>query len=193
MLAARGHEVTGIDPAAAMLDIARQRPGGEKVRWIDGDILAVGTAECFDLVLMTGHVFQVFLDDDQVLAVFSSVRRHLEDGGRLVFESRNPLARAWERWTPEQSFRTIEHPAMGTVETWHEVIDVRVGRVSFRTCTRVGGQNKPTISQSTLAFRDHAEIERLLHKTGFADVSALGGWDGQSFSARSSEIITIAR
>ncbi len=192
-LAAHGHQVTGVDPAVAMLDIARQRPGSEKVRWIDGDILAVGTAERFDLVLMTGHVFQVFLDEDQVLAVFSSVRRHLEDGGRLVFESRNPLARAWERWTPEQSFRSIEHPTMGTLETWHEAVDVRAGQVSFRTYTRIGGQNKLIISPSTLAFRDQTEIERLLHETGFADVSLLGGWDGRPFSAESSEIIAVAR
>ena len=34
-LAARGHRATGADPAAAMLDIARNRPGGEKVTWID--------------------------------------------------------------------------------------------------------------------------------------------------------------
>ncbi|MBW9061887.1 methyltransferase domain-containing protein [Rhizobium herbae] len=192
-LAALGHHVTGADPAPAMLDIARRRPGGETVRWINGDIYAVGSEERFDLVLMTGHVFQVFLDDDQVLAVVSSVRRHLENGGRLVFESRNPLARAWERWTPDHSFRTIAHPRLGTVETWHEVIDVRAGQVSFRTYTRIGGRNERAISQSTLAFRSHAEIRRLLHKAGFVDVSLLGGWDGLLFSAGSSEIIAIAR
>ncbi|WP_349434195.1 class I SAM-dependent methyltransferase [Pararhizobium sp. A13] len=193
MLAALGHQLTGVDPAAAMLDIARRRMGGERVRWIDGDIHALGTEERFDLVLMTGHVFQVFLDDDQVLAVFSSVRRHLEDGGRLVFESRNPLARAWEGWTPEQSLRTIEHPELGAVETWHEVFDVRAGQVSFRTHTRIDVQRQTHISQSTLAFRDQAEIEGLLRRTGFNDVSWLGGWDGRPFSSENREIIAIAR
>lgn len=193
MLAALGHQVTGIDPAAAMLDIARTRPGGERVRWIDGDIRALGTEECFDLVLMTGHVFQVFLNDDQVLAVLSSVRRHLDDGGRLVFESRNPRARAWEGWTPEQSLRTIEHPELGAVEIWHEVIDVQAAQVTFRTHTRIGAERETAVSESTLAFRDQAAIERLLRRTGFADMSWLGGWDGQPFGAQSREIIAIAR
>lgn len=193
MLSALGHQLTGVDPAAAMLDIARRRMGGERVRWIDGDIHTLGTEERFDLVLMTGHVFQVFLDDDQVLAVFSSVRRHLEDGGRLAFESRNPLARAWEAWTPEQSLRTIEHPELGAVQTWHEFSDMRAGQVSFRTHTRFGAQRRTVISQSTLAFRDQAEIEGLLQGTGFNDILWLGGWDGQPFSAESREIIAIAR
>ncbi|MGO1568008.1 MAG: class I SAM-dependent methyltransferase [Brachybacterium sp.] len=35
-LAAAGHRVTGVDPALAMLDIARHRPGGEQVTWIHG-------------------------------------------------------------------------------------------------------------------------------------------------------------
>ncbi len=32
-----GIEVTGIDPAEASLDVARSKPGGERVRWIRGD------------------------------------------------------------------------------------------------------------------------------------------------------------
>jgi ubiquinone/menaquinone biosynthesis C-methylase UbiE len=37
-LAERGHRVTGTDPAPAMLDIARHRPGGERVIWIETDL-----------------------------------------------------------------------------------------------------------------------------------------------------------
>ncbi|MCE3544377.1 class I SAM-dependent methyltransferase, partial [Escherichia coli] len=35
MLAARGHAVTGVEPARAMLDIARGREGGGAVTWIE--------------------------------------------------------------------------------------------------------------------------------------------------------------
>src|SRR5882757_8325883 len=42
-LARHGHRMTGIDPSPAMLDIARRRPDGELVRWIDGDATALGT------------------------------------------------------------------------------------------------------------------------------------------------------
>ena len=35
--AARGHRVIGAGPAAAMLDIASSRPGGEQVAWVQSD------------------------------------------------------------------------------------------------------------------------------------------------------------
>ena len=35
--AAQGHQVTGADPAAAMLAVARGRPGADRVRWIQAD------------------------------------------------------------------------------------------------------------------------------------------------------------
>ena len=35
-LAARGHLVTGVDPARASLDRARGKPGGDRVTWVDG-------------------------------------------------------------------------------------------------------------------------------------------------------------
>jgi SAM-dependent methyltransferase len=36
-LAREGYRVIGVDPAPAMLRVARQRPFGDRVRWIEGD------------------------------------------------------------------------------------------------------------------------------------------------------------
>ncbi|MCB1435289.1 MAG: class I SAM-dependent methyltransferase, partial [Alphaproteobacteria bacterium] len=55
--------VTGVDPAAAMLDVARQRAGGDRVTWVEGDARTIRLGEVFDFVVMTGHAFQVFLTD----------------------------------------------------------------------------------------------------------------------------------
>src|SRR5690348_3539467 len=61
-LAVDGRQVIGVDPAAAMLAYARRQPGAERVQWIEGDAGAIG-APAADLVVMTGNVAQVFLDD----------------------------------------------------------------------------------------------------------------------------------
>jgi ubiquinone/menaquinone biosynthesis C-methylase UbiE len=37
MLAGRGIEVTAVDPAGAMLEVARAKPGADAVRWVHGD------------------------------------------------------------------------------------------------------------------------------------------------------------
>jgi 2-polyprenyl-3-methyl-5-hydroxy-6-metoxy-1,4-benzoquinol methylase len=87
-LAERGHHVTGTDPASAMLEIARRRSGGDNVRWINVAAADLSSETQFDLIIMTGHVFQVFLTDQEVSAALGALRRHLAPGGRLAFETR---------------------------------------------------------------------------------------------------------
>lgn len=82
-LAARRHLVTGADPAAAMLGVARNRPGGDKVTWIEADAAGLSAGLRFDLIIMTGHAFQVLLEDREVRAALSNLHRHLAPGGRL--------------------------------------------------------------------------------------------------------------
>jgi ubiquinone/menaquinone biosynthesis C-methylase UbiE len=71
-LARRGHRVTGIDPSPAMLALRRQRDGGDRVRWVEGDASCLGSGE-YDLVVMSGHVIQIITDNDQ--PVDGDVRR----------------------------------------------------------------------------------------------------------------------
>src|SRR5690242_1485933 len=88
-LAVDGREVIGVDPAPAMLAYARRQPGAERVRWIEGDSSALGTPEA-DLVIMTGNVAQIFLDDAEWAATLRDIAAALRPGGHLAFESRNP-------------------------------------------------------------------------------------------------------
>lgn len=191
-LAEEGHSVIGIDPAAAMLDIARRRLGGDKVRWIEGDIFALEPGNRFDFIFMTGHVFQVFLTEAAVSRVLACTRRHLAVGGRLVFESRNPALRPWKNWTPEISVKTIDHPDLGRVRIWHELVEMRGGQARFRTHSLIEGQGEPFVSESRLAFRERGEIEHLLRAAGFSDMTWLGDWHGGPLEAGSAEIIVKA-
>jgi len=103
-LAQRGHAVTGVDPAAAMLDVARHRPGTDRVRWIEGEAAALGSGRA-DLAVMSGHVAQVIADDDRWEATLDAIREALRPGGWMAFESRDPDARGWEAWTRRDSHR----------------------------------------------------------------------------------------
>ncbi|HTS56326.1 MAG TPA: class I SAM-dependent methyltransferase [Terriglobales bacterium] len=88
--AERGHRVTGVDPAAAMLAVARRKPHAEQVEWVESSAQSYKVARRFDLVVMTGHAFQTLLTDADVLAVLETMRDHLKDLGRAAFEARNP-------------------------------------------------------------------------------------------------------
>jgi SAM-dependent methyltransferase len=101
--------LVGVDPAAAMLVEAARDPS--PVTWLQADARTVDLGRLFELVTMTGHAFQEFLTDDDVRMLLSNVHRHVELGGRFAFETRNPAARAWERWTPEHSRARVEAPS----------------------------------------------------------------------------------
>ncbi len=91
-----GRQVMGIDPARAMLAKAASRPGGEQVEWRLGTSAQI-TPNSADLVIMSGNV-AMHIVGDEWRETLRQVASGLREGGHLVFESRNPLARAWLDW-----------------------------------------------------------------------------------------------
>lgn len=89
-LAGRGHRVTGVDPAAAMLVVAKRKRHAEKIEWVESIAQSYRSQRRFDLIFMTGHAFQTLLTDADALATLGTMRAHIKDRGRIVFETRNP-------------------------------------------------------------------------------------------------------
>jgi SAM-dependent methyltransferase len=191
-LAERGHDVTGLDPAAAMLAVARRRPGSERVRWVEADARSFAFPERFDLIVMTGHVFQVFLEDADVQSVLQAARRHLAPGGRLAFETRNPHVREWEAWNPAASRERATIDGIGNVEVHYRVVEVAGDRVTFETHHRFLATGETAVSPSTLRFMQREELADHLTRAGFATVAWHGWWDGAPFTPESREIIVVA-
>jgi len=81
-LAKRGHRVTGVDPAAEMLAVARRKPHAEQVEWVESSAQAYKSHRRYDLIVMTGHAFQILLTDADALAAFETMRGHLRGRGR---------------------------------------------------------------------------------------------------------------
>jgi len=168
LLARRGIEVIGVDPATASLDVARRKPGADGVQWIEGDAAAV-PAGPVDLVTMTGNVAQVFLTDESWAAVLDACRRVLAPGGTLGFEVREPSAEAWLGWTRAESWRLVPLPGDGgTVETWVDTTAVDLPYVSFRWTYRFDLDGVELTSDSTLRFRTDGEVRQSLADAGLA-------------------------
>ena len=163
MLAERGREVTGVDPAAASVDIARSKPGADKVRFVLGD----ATTLQVDLATMTGNVAQVFLTDTEWTHTLAGIHRALRPGGRLVFESRDPARRVWEEWIRDWTPKRLELAGGGVVESWAKVTRVDGPLVTFAGATTLpDGAVVPT--SSTLRFRGREELEATLTAAGFS-------------------------
>ena len=190
-LAARGHHVTGADPAAAMLGVARQRPGGNKVTWIEADAVGLSVGTRFDLIIMTGHAFQVVLEDQEVQAALSNLHRHLAAGGRLSVETRNPEVRDWDSWKPDETREKVEVPGIGTVEVHYDIASEEGQLVTFETHFRFAPDDI-VVASHTLRFMSRAEFAAFLAEAGFRDITWYGDWDRSPATHTSPEIIAVA-
>jgi SAM-dependent methyltransferase len=168
-LAGLGLTVLGVDPAGASLEVARSKPGADRVAWRHGDASDLG-AWGADLVTMTGNAAQAVLGPAWP-ATLLGVRRALADGGTFAFESRVPERRAWEEWTPDRTRTRREVAGTGTVECWAELTRVAPPLVSFRH-TYLFPDGSRLTSDSTLEFRTLAALEADLRTAGLevADV-----------------------
>ena len=142
LLALRGIEVTAVDPAQASLEVARAKPHARNVRWLLGDASTLPPLSV-DAAFMTGNVVQVFVTDDEWLATLRGVHEALRAGGTLVFETRVPARRAWERWTPELTRTVVEVPGIGVIESWEEVLPVEPPLVTFRETDQERRRSSP--------------------------------------------------
>ena len=187
-----GHagRLCGLDPADAMLAQARKR---SDIEWVLGDLTSHRWEREFDLVVMTGHAFQVFVDDKELQASLAAIRSALADDGRFAFETRNPLAREWEAWTPENAIEIVD-PKGTLVRMTHEVdtpVDGNI--VSFTTIFSSPDWDRPELSRSILRFLDSHELSLFLTNADFRIGEQYGDWERGPLTETSPEIITIAR
>ena len=163
--ATRGHQVTGADPAAAMLDVARARPGGDRVRWIETDAVHLAEPTRFDLIVLTGHVFQLLLDDRDVRAALRTLSQQLAPGGRLAFETRNPAAREWQDWNPQVDHASGCEADGLAAEVHYDISGVSGELVRYETWFRFA-DGEVVVATDTLRFLDQAQVAGFLAGRG---------------------------
>ncbi|MDQ3709067.1 MAG: class I SAM-dependent methyltransferase, partial [Actinomycetota bacterium] len=182
LLADRGIEVIGVDPAGGSLDVAQAKPGARRVRGIHGAATALPAMQVA-LATMTANVAQAIVDPSDWEATLRGVRDALRPGGHLVFETRDPARRAWEEWKRAASYSTTEIEGVGTVERWVEVTDLSLPLVSFRSTVVFAVDGEVLTSDSTLRFRERDEVEAALVAHGYAvdDVRGAPDRPGREF------------
>jgi len=187
-----GHagRLTGLEPAEGMLIQAARHPD---IEWVRGDLAVAHWRDEFDLAVMTGHAFQALITDEELRAALAAIHALLSRDGHFAFDTRNPAARAWEKWR-----------AAGKVEVSGDNgervgLELKVeapfdGRtIAISETFSSDSWDRPRVSRSTLRFLAPAELTALLEEAGFAIEAQFGDFDCRALGAASPEIITIAR
>ena len=187
--AEHGHHVTGVDPAAAMLAVAKRKRHADKVEWVEAPAQDFRSPRRFDLIIMTGHAFQVLLTDSDALAVLETMRRHLNQQGRVVFESRNPGLDWANEWSERQ--HSIHLPSGEEFLERLEIAESGAEFISFRTSYRSPSMTLST--GSTLRFPARQHVVDLIARSGLIVRDIFGDWNGGPFdTTRSREMIFVA-
>jgi ubiquinone/menaquinone biosynthesis C-methylase UbiE len=85
-MAQAGAKVTGLDGAAAMLDIARAKApaAGVDVRWVEGDMAAFELGETYGLVVIPFRSFLHLITAEEQKGCLDAIHRHLHPRGLLA-------------------------------------------------------------------------------------------------------------
>lgn len=186
--AAQGHHVTGCDPSSSMLDVARLKPHGQDVEWVESPAQDFKSSKTFDLIIMTGHAFQVLLQEEDILNVFSMMKRHLEKDGLIVFESRNPALNWSDRW----DYSMLLETKFGVIEECRKFLNWSGQRMIFELMYKF--PDETLISKSELLFLPKDQICNLLGATGLTVESVFGDWNKSHFIPDfSEEMIFLVR
>jgi SAM-dependent methyltransferase len=204
-LALAGHTVMGVDPNPAFLNIARTKPGADRVTWMRGTATDLAS-QTFDVALMTSHVAQEILTDDEWTELLAHLQRALRPGGTLCFDTRDPDARAWEDWVSTHAGTRRDVLIDGTV------VDLRVEMTfandvasfdhaavesdgsAFFDPTSFSLTPGTTWSRATYGYRFRsAELVRSsLERAGFFVDHLYGGWNEEPLGDGAGEIVVVA-
>lgn len=177
-LAAPGRRVLGIDPAPAMLERARSRPGGDAVEWVTGTAKQIPPGLA-DLVVMTGNV-AMHIVGDAWPQTLTAIAAGLRPGGVLAFETRNPVARAWEGWQAAPAVR--QTPAGAVRESLTTTPPDADGIVVMTYRNEMLDDGDVLAGEQRLQFRSHEQLRADLCAAGLQVEATYGDWGRTPFS-----------
>lgn len=173
-----GYYITAIDPNEKAIEYAKSKKYADKVTWIVGDSTNLQT-NSFDAVIMTANVAQVFLTEESWKKAISDAYQALKSGGHFIFDTRNPLAKAWEKWekdvTPDVAVDQVSGEAL---EIWTEYEGFVEEVFTFYETVKNTLTNEIVIHEKMqIKFRTQEEIHESLQQVGFSQIQAYGDWE----------------
>lgn len=188
-IAREGFEVTGLDSAPGMLEVARAKSArdGCGVEWVEADMRTFALGRRFDLVLLSGNAICHLLDRRSVEDCLARVREHLTADGRFVLTVFVPDPRLL---LPESSepapFASYEDPdGAGRIEVTHTYryeSHTQIKRITTRHRSEAGAESLGTLDMRMFFPQ---ELDALLIHNGFEIVEKAGDFGGRAFGAGS--------
>jgi SAM-dependent methyltransferase len=205
-LARAGHPVIGVDQSPAMLARARTKLEAEaeavrrRVTLIEGDVRSTELAPPAvpDLVIAPFRVLQHLTSIEDQLRLFALARRVVRSGGRFALDVFNPDYAMMTRDRSTEVEDVAERP-LGDGRTVRRTVRIaavhwaeQVSDVELIYHVRTGDRTERVVQAFPMRFFTPAELQHLAARAGFRIEAMYGGFDRQSLTDQSPEIVVIA-
>src|ERR671936_3153121 len=184
-LAEAGVQVDGIEQSPHMLDRLREKPGGESLHVVVGDMASVSMGRTYGLVYLVYNTIGNLLTQDEQVRCFENAARHLTDDGVFVLECRVPSAPTRAR----AQFVDAERIAVDQV-----TLDV----ARYDPVTQILDEQHVQISADgirlgpiSLRLAHPPEFDLMARIAGMRLRQRAGGWDGEPFTAASWRHVSV--
>ena len=182
-LLARGVRVHGIDLSSAMVARLQVKAGAGQIGVTVGDFASTVVEGSFCLAYLVFNTIMNLTSQDQQVACFQNVARHLEPGGRFVIEVLVPDLQRLARGETIRPF-TVTPSHLGFDE--YDVVCQSLISHHYRF---VGGR----CDASSIPFRYAwpAELDLMARLAGMTLQERWAGWNREPFSAESTKHVSV--
>jgi SAM-dependent methyltransferase len=203
-----GVEIVGLDASPHMLEACRARLAHEpdelraRVVLVDGDMRAFDLGRTLPLVTIPFRPFQHLLGVADQLACLTTVRRHLVDGGTLVFDVFNPSLDALaaekpgveagdeEPFTTPDGRRVVRRFCIVSYDRFNQVNQTEL----IYYVTHPDGREERLVQGFAMRYLFRYEAEHLLARAGFALSHVFSGFDRAPYGSRyPGDLVLVAR
>jgi SAM-dependent methyltransferase len=201
-IAQAGVEIVGLDIASSMLAHARTKAkaAGIEIEFLEGDCRSFALGRKFALIFMAFNSMQHMHDYVSLAALFSSVRKHLAEDGRFIFDVFNPrmefLARTPEERRPEREYEDPD--GNGTIVLEHTMRyedAAQVNHVTWYFSRRGANGLERDFRVEHLHMRCFfpQELDLLVRSQGFEIVEKFGNFERKAFGSREPKQVVVCR
>ena len=184
-LAARGLQVHGIEASEQMVAKLREKPGGDKIPVVIGDMADVAVDGTFDLAFLVFNTIYNLTTQEAQVRLFQGVADHLADDGVFVVETFVPdladivdgqRVRAREVTADMARFEVLLHDPVA--QTWD------MQRIVI---TNDGARVNPL----AMRYAWPSELDLMARLAGLELRERWAGWDRSPFTAESKRHVSV--
>lgn len=172
LLAEKGYTVTGVDRSEEMLSVANSQLTrstlNSTLTFTHGDIRNIRLNKTFDVVVSLFHVMNYQTTDEDLMAVFETVKVHLKNGGLFIFDCWYGPAVLTER--PEIRIKRLEDETMSVVRIGEPAMSPNENIVDVNydvfIMDKISGKMEELKETHRMRYLFKPEIERMLSYAG---------------------------